>query len=79
MCAQLLRHVQLFVTPLNAALQALLSTGFPKQEYWGGLPFPSQGIFSRDWTHSLVSPALAGKFFTTSNNKHLIAVIFVLC
>ena len=28
-------------TSLTAACQAPLSMGFPRQEYWGGLPFPS--------------------------------------
>ena len=32
-------HVQLFVTPWTAARQAPLSMGFPRQEYWSGLPF----------------------------------------
>ena len=31
--------------PCNAAHQAPLSMGFPRQEYWGGLPFLLQGIF----------------------------------
>ena len=31
------------VTPWTAACQAPLSMGFPKQEYWRGLPFPSPG------------------------------------
>ena len=35
-----LSHVWLFVTPWTIACQASLSMGFPKQEYWGGLPFP---------------------------------------
>ena len=29
------------LTPLTAALQAPLSMGFSRQEYWSGLPFPS--------------------------------------
>ena len=28
----------------NEALQALLSMGFPRQEYWSGLPFPPPGV-----------------------------------
>ena len=40
---QLLSHVQLFVAPWNKACQAPLSMGFPGQEYWSGLPFPSPG------------------------------------
>ena len=31
-------HVQLFVTPWTVALQAPLSTGFSRQEFWSGLP-----------------------------------------
>ena len=33
----------LLVTPWTVAHQAPLSMGFPKQEYWSGLPFPSPG------------------------------------
>ena len=36
-------HVQLFVTPWTVAYQAPPSMGFSRQEYWGGLPFPSPG------------------------------------
>ena len=35
--------VQLFVTPQTVGHQAYLSMGFPGQEYWSGLPFPSPG------------------------------------
>ena len=34
-------HVRLFVTPWTVARQAPLSMGFPRQEYWSGLPFSS--------------------------------------
>ena len=34
-----------FATPWTVACQAPLSIGFPRQEYWSGLPFPSPGIF----------------------------------
>ena len=34
-------HVRLCATPWAAAHQAPLSTGFSRQEYWSGLPFPS--------------------------------------
>ena len=30
-------------TPWTVACQAPLSMGFPRQEYWSGLPFPSLG------------------------------------
>ena len=32
-----------FVTPWALACRASLSVGFPKQEYWSGLPFPPPG------------------------------------
>ena len=39
---KLLSHVRLFTTPWTAAyLQAPLSMGFSRQEYWSGLPLPS--------------------------------------
>ena len=44
-CAQLLSCVQLFGNPWTVACQTHLSVGFSRQEYWSGLPFPSQGIF----------------------------------
>ena len=40
-----LSHVQLFATPWIVAYQVPLSMGFPRQEYWSGLPFPSPGDF----------------------------------
>ena len=39
----MLSHVRLFATPGTVAHQAPLSMGFPRQEYWSGLPFPSPG------------------------------------
>ena len=33
-------RVQLFATPWTVASQAPLSMGFPRQEFWSGLPFP---------------------------------------
>ena len=39
------------------ALQAPLSMGFSRQQYWSGLPFPSLGDLS-DWGIEPGSPAL---------------------
>ena len=36
-------HVQLFANPWTEDRQAPMSMGFPRQEYWSGLPFPSPG------------------------------------
>ena len=51
-------------TPWNVAFQAPLSMGFPRQEYWSGLPFPSLEDLP-DPGIEPVSPALASRFFTT--------------
>ena len=62
--------VQLCATLWTVAHQAPLSMGFFRQEYWSGLPFtlpgdlPDSGIKLA----SLVSPALAGRFFTTEQS-----------
>ena len=44
--------------------QVPLSMGFPRQEYWNELPFPSPGDHS-DTGIGSASPTLAGKLFTT--------------
>jgi len=60
--------VQLFATLCTVAHQTPLSIGLPRQEYWSRLPchppgdLPDPGIEFA----SLISPALAGGFFTTS-------------
>ena len=38
-----LSHVRPFATPWTVAHQAPPSTGFSRQEYWSGLPFPPPG------------------------------------
>ena len=52
----------------TVAHQDPLSRGFSRQEYWSGLPLPPPGNLSNPGIEplSLMSPALAGKFFTTS-------------
>ena len=58
-----------FVIPWTVALQDPLSLGFSRQEYWSGLPFPPPGGLPNPGIKptSLVSPTLAGGFFTTSD------------
>ena len=57
-------------TPIDCSPQALLSMGFSRQEYWGGLPFPLPGDLPDPGIElvSLTPTALAGGvfFFTTS-------------
>ena len=58
--------VRLFVTPWTVARQAPLSIGFSRQEYWSGLPFPPPGGLPDPGITSIVSPALAGRYFITA-------------
>ena len=64
---QSLSSIRLFETPWTVAHQGPLSVGFSRQEYWSGLSFPSPGDLPHPGIEptSLMSPALAGSFFTT--------------
>ena len=53
-----------FATPWTVAHQAPLSMGFPRQEYWSGVPLPSPGDLP-DPGIEPASLALAGGFFAT--------------
>ena len=66
-CMHMVSHVRPLVTSRTVAHQAPMSMEFSRQEYWSGLPFPPLGDFPNPGIkpESLVSPALAGKFFTT--------------
>ena len=62
--------IQLFAAPGIVARQVPLSMGFPRKEYWSGLPLPSPG----DLPDSGIEPTsavLAGGFFTTEPPKAL--------
>ena len=61
-----------FVTPQTVACQAPLSMGFPRQEYWSGLPFPSLEDLP-DPGIELMYPALAGGFFIAMTSEKLTA------
>ena len=63
-----LSQVQLFVTLWTVAQQVPLSMGFSSQEYWNGLLCPLPGDLPNPGIKpvSPASPALAGRFFTTS-------------
>ena len=59
-----LSNVWFFVIPLSVAHQAPLAMGFPRQEYWRWLSFPSPGDLPNPGIEPK-SPALAGGFFST--------------
>ena len=66
-----LRHGQCLATPWTAAHQSPLSMGFPRQEYYSGLPFPPL----RDLPDPGIKPtssaslALGGRFFTAESPR----------
>ena len=61
-----LSRVRLFGTPWTVVHQVPPSVGFPRQEYWSGLPFPSPGDLPDPGIEPMspAFPALAGRFFT---------------
>ena len=60
-----LQSYQLFATLWTVAHQVPLSMGFSTHEYWSELSCPPQGNLPNPGIEPM-SPALAGRFFTTS-------------
>ena len=67
-CASCFNYLQLCATPWTAVCQVPLSMEFSRQEYWNVLPFPTPGDLADPVIKpmSLMSPALAGRFLSTS-------------
>ena len=67
-CAKSLQPCPTLWDPTTVAHQAPLSMGFSRQEYWSGWPCPPPGDLPNPGieTLPLTSPAVAGRFFTTS-------------
>ena len=67
-CAKSLPLCPTLCNPMNGSPPGSSVHGFSRQEYWSGLPclppgdLPNPGVKPA----SLLSPALAGRFFTTS-------------
>ena len=69
--------VWLFATPWTVGFQASLSMGFPRQEYWSGLPFPSIDLpdLGTEPSH------IASRFFTpepSGKPNHRITMSLIL-
>ena len=66
-CECVFSHVQLLVTLWTVGNLVSLYMEFSRQEYWSGSPFPFPGELPDPGfePESSVSPALAGRFFTT--------------
>ena len=72
-------HVQ-FCDSMDSC-QASLSIGFNRQEYWNELPRPPPGYLPDPGIKptSLMSPALAGRFFTISvPGKPIIKIVYLI-
>ena len=67
MCTCSVMSDSLLPHELYAVHQAPLSMGFPRKEYWSGLPFPPPGHLPDPGIKptSPMSPALAGGIFTS--------------
>ena len=78
--AKLLQSCLTLCNLVDYSPQAPLSMGFSRQGYWSGLPchppgdLPVPGIE----TVSLISPALAGRFFTTSATWEALLICLML-
>ena len=68
MHAKSLQSCPTLCDPMDCSPLALLSRGFSRQEYPSGLPCPPPGDLPKPRIKpaSLMSPTLAGRFFTTS-------------
>ena len=76
----MLTHVLLF-GQWTVAYQAPWPMEFSRQEYWSGLPLPSPGDlpYAGMEPASLVSPALAGGFFTTGTPWEVLLKYAIKC
>ena len=70
----MLSCVLLFAASYTVACQAPLPIEFSRQEYWGGVPFPTPRDLPNSGIEpeSLVSPASAGGFFTSTTWEALV-------
>ena len=61
--------------PMDCSPPSFSVHGFPRQEHWSGLPFPSPGDLP-DPGIKPASPALTGGFFTTEPSENLQLPLF---
>ena len=70
-CSSVTASCLALATPWTVACQAALSLGFPRQEYWSGLLFPSPGGLPDPGIKpvSLLPPALTGRLTIETSGK----------
>ena len=66
------------MTPWTVALQAPLSMGFSRREYWSEWPCPSSGDLP-DPGIKPMTPALAGRFFTAMPLEDPLLSMSLMC
>ena len=65
-------------SPKDCACQAPLSMGFPKQDYWRGLPFPTPGDLLNPAIEP-VSPALQADYYLPLSHQGIPVEMVRLC
>ena len=81
MCAKSLWSYLTLHHPIDCSLQPPLSVGFSRQVYWSELACPPPGDLPHPWIKSisLMSPALAGRFFTSSTTWETLNNLTIFC
>ena len=69
-------HIRLFVIPWTVACQTPLSVGFPRQEYWSGLPFtcPLDQKWDGIWPHGVFPLVGGGKGEDNSKQANILLI-----
>ena len=77
--AKLLQSCPALCDPMDCSPPVSTSMGFSWQKYLSGLPFPSLGDLPDSGIKpvSLMSSALAGRFFTTSTTNLYCCIIYI--
>ena len=66
-CAKSLQSCPVLCNPMDGSPPGSSGHGFSRQKYWSGLSFPPPGDLPEEIEPaSFLSPAMAGRFFTTS-------------
>ena len=63
------------MTPWAVARQASLSMGFPRQEHWSGLPFPSPGDIPDPGIKHGFSRLLADSLLSEPQGRHYLMTV----
>ena len=77
-----LSHVRLLATPRTVAYEAPPAMGFPRQEYWSGVPLPSldESLVHLYFFHVLVQvqDCFFSKYFVSDYNINIISTMFAV-